>query len=118
MGMTPFQIFLRIEAPLALPVVAAGVRTSAVQIVATATLATFIGGGGYGDYIQSGIALLDKVELLAGAIPVALFAVLTELLLAGAQRLVTPMGLRVQQSLAEDVPASADSLAGTGAAMA
>lgn len=100
MGMTPLQRLLRVQIPLALPVVAAGVRTSAVQIVATAPLATFIGGGGYGDYIASGITNMDNVELLAGVLPVVLLALLTELLLAGFQRLVTPVGMRSSTDLA------------------
>ena len=57
-GMTAWQVLIRIQAPLALPVVAAGVRTAAVQIVATAPLAALIGAGGYGDYILEGIYLL------------------------------------------------------------
>src|SRR5262249_53915392 len=54
-GMTTWQIVTRIQAPLVLPTIAAGIRTSAVQIVATATLAAYIGAGGYGDYIVDGV---------------------------------------------------------------
>ena len=95
-GMTSLQIIGRIQAPLVLPVVAAGVRTSAVQIVATATLAAIIGAGGYGEYILAGLYQVDVVQILAGAIPVAALALLIELGLGRIQRWLTPAGLRVQ----------------------
>jgi len=95
-GMTTGQIIRRIQAPLVLPVLAAGVRTSAVQIVATATLAAIIGAGGYGEYILAGLYQLDVVQIFAGAIPVAVLALVVELGLGWVQRLVTPAGLRVQ----------------------
>lgn len=95
-GMTSFQIIDRIQTPLVLPVVAAGVRNSAVQIVATATLAAFIGAGGYGEYILAGLYQVDVVRILAGAIPVAVLAFLVELGIGAIQRWVTPAGLRVQ----------------------
>ena len=94
-GMTSAQIIGRIQAPLVLPVVAAGVRTSAVQIVATATLAAIIGAGGFGEYILAGLYQVDVVQILAGAIPVAALALLAELGLGVIQRSITPAGLRV-----------------------
>ncbi|MFL5626631.1 MAG: ABC transporter permease [Ktedonobacteraceae bacterium] len=96
MGMTTWQIITRIQAPLVLPIIAAGVRTSAVQIVATATLAAITGGGGYGEYIYLGLREFDNTALLAGALPVTLLAILVELSLAWLQRALTPAGLRVQ----------------------
>src|SRR5207249_8154687 len=72
MGMTRGQIITRIQTPLVLSIIAAGVRTSAIQIIATATLAAFIGAGGYGDYIVDGLYKLQNAEILAGAIPVAI----------------------------------------------
>ena len=95
-GMTQSQIVRRIQAPLVLPVIAAGVRTSAVQIVATATLAAIIGAGGYGEYILAGLYQVDVVQILAGAVPVAALALMVELGLGWVQRLVTPAGLRAQ----------------------
>jgi osmoprotectant transport system permease protein len=74
--------------------VAAGVRTSAVQIVATAPLAALIGGGGYGDYILEGVNLLRTAPLVVGGVSVAVLALLVELSLAGVQRAVTAEGLR------------------------
>lgn len=94
--MTTGQVIRRIQAPLVLPVLAAGVRTSAVQIVATATLAAIIGAGGYGEYILAGLYQLDVVQIFAGAVPVAVLALAVELGLGWVQRLVTPPGLRVQ----------------------
>lgn len=96
MGMTTWQIITRVQTPLVLPIIAAGVRTSAVQIVATATLAAIIGGGGYGEYIYLGLREFDTPALLAGSLPVAVLALLVELLLSWLQRALTPVGLRVQ----------------------
>ena len=100
-GMTSAQIIGRIQAPLVLPVVAAGARTSAVQIVATATLAAIIGAGGFGEYILAGLYQVDVVQILAGAIPVAALALLAELGLGLIQRSITPAGLRVQAQEAQ-----------------
>lgn len=92
MGMTGGQMLRQVEAPLAMPVIMAGIRTAAVQVIATATLAALIAGGGLGRYIIDGIAQQDNVKLFAGALLVALFAVVTELLLGRIQRIVTPGG--------------------------
>lgn len=100
MGMTSQQIAIKIQAPLVTPVVAAGVRTAAVQVVATATLAAFIGAGGYGDYVVDGIMVFNYTELLVGAISVAALAMIVEVLMGWLQRAVTPAGLRVQENLA------------------
>ncbi len=97
MGMTTWQIVTRIQAPLVTPLVAAGIRTSAVQIVATATLAAFIGAGGYGDYIVEGLNILNYTELVVGAASVAVLAILIEVLMSWLQRAVTPEGLKVQE---------------------
>lgn len=100
MGMTDWQIATKIQAPLVTPVVAAGVRTAAVQVVATATLAAFIGAGGYGDYVVDGIMVFNYTELLVGAISVAALAMIVEVLMGWLQRAVTPAGLRVQEQIA------------------
>lgn len=95
MGMTNWQIMARIQAPLVLPVLAAGVRTSAVQIVATAPLGGLIGAGGYGDYIIDGVNTLNTTEILAGSILVAALALVAEVGLSWIERRLTPAGLRV-----------------------
>ena len=97
-GMTSWQIVTRVQAPLVLPVLAAGVRTSAVQIVATATLAAYIGAGGYGDYIVDGINTFKNEEILAGAIPVAILAMMIEVGMSWLQYSLTPKGMRLQVS--------------------
>ncbi len=97
MGMTTWQIATKIQTPLVLPLVAAGVRTTAVQIVATATLAAFIGAGGYGDYIVDGIQVFNYPELIAGSLAVAVFAIAVEVFMGWLQRRVTPAGLRLEQ---------------------
>lgn len=97
MGMTKLQILGRIQFPLMLPVLAAGVRTAAVQIVATSPLAAIIGAGGYGHYIVQGLSnLADPTELLVGGTSVALLALGTEFALAAVQRAVTPAGVRAE----------------------
>lgn len=100
MGMTTWQIATRIQAPLVTPLVAAGIRTSAVQIVATATLAAFIGAGGYGDYIVDGLTVFNYTELIVGAVSVAVLAMLVEVSLSWLQRALTPEGLKVQEQVA------------------
>ena len=97
MGMTTWQIATKIQTPLVLPLVAAGVRTTAVQIVATATLAAFIGAGGYGDYIVDGISVFNYPELIAGSLAVAIFAIVVEVFMGWLQRRVTPAGLRLEE---------------------
>jgi len=99
MGMTSRQTLLRVELPLALPVMLAGIRTATVEVIASATLAAFIGGGGLGLYITRGFAMYDNAILLTGAIPVALLAFAAELLLGGLQRWVSPPDLRVRRTL-------------------
>ena len=100
MGMTTWQLATRIQAPLVTPLVAAGIRTSAVQIIATATLAAFIGAGGYGDYIVDGLTVFNYTELIVGAISVAILAILVEVFMSWLQRTLTPEGLRVQEQAA------------------
>lgn len=86
MGMTAGQILWRVELPLALPSIIGGVRTAAVEVVSSATLAAFIGGGGLGIFITRGYALFDTRIMLVGAIPVALLALMAELSLGWMQR--------------------------------
>jgi osmoprotectant transport system permease protein len=95
MGMTGRQALWRVELPLALPLVMAGIRTGAVQVVATATLAAFIGEGGLGRYIVDGQSVQDNVTVFAGALTVALLSVGTELGLGAVQKAVTPRGRAV-----------------------
>jgi osmoprotectant transport system permease protein len=86
MGMNTWQVLSTIEFPLALPLVIAGIRTAAVDVIASAALATFIGGGGLGDYIAHGLLSDEPTILLAGAIPIALLTLGAEVLLGGMER--------------------------------
>ena len=95
MGYRDLARLVRVELPLAVPLVMAGIRTSAVQVVATATLAAYIAGGGLGRYIEDGFDQQIYVKLVAGAILVAALALATELALAGVERLVVPRGIRL-----------------------
>lgn len=90
LGMTPGQVLRFVRLPLAAPVIMAGVRTSAVIGVGTATLAAFIGAGGLGDPIVAGLALSDTRMVLSGAVPAALLALLVDGLLALAEMRVRP----------------------------
>ncbi|MEC5317542.1 ABC transporter permease [Brenneria populi subsp. brevivirga] len=86
MGMGRREILRQIEAPLALPAILGGVRTSAIQVIGGAALASFIGGGGLGDFINAGIAIMNMPRLLVGALPIALLAILVELTLGRLER--------------------------------
>lgn len=89
MGMTGSEVLRKIRLPLAAPAMFAGLRTACVQVLAGATLAPFIGGGGLGDFIAVGIGMMDTSRLLVGAVPIALLALTTELVLGLAERLLT-----------------------------
>jgi osmoprotectant transport system permease protein len=85
-GMAPGQVLRRIELPLALPAILTGVRIAAVEVVASATLASFINGGGLGEFIQIGFALNRPSVMLVGAIPITLLALAADGLFGQAQR--------------------------------
>lgn len=93
LGMTARQVRGRVEWPLAVPLVFAGFRTASIEVVASATLASFIGGGGLGDFIVDGLATNDAGELVLGACSVALLALAVDATLGGLGRYVRPKGL-------------------------
>lgn len=95
MGMSGGQQLTRVELPIALPLIMAGVRTAAVAVVATAALAAYIGWGGLGRFIIDGLSTQDNVQVFAGAVLVALLSIVFELALAGVQRALVSRGLRV-----------------------
>ncbi len=97
MGLSGGQILGRIQVPIAAPVIFAGVRTSAVQVVASATLATFIGGGGLGDFIVEGFQRGQYSIMVAGALSVAVLAIITEVSFGVLEWAFTPKGLRIAQ---------------------
>jgi osmoprotectant transport system permease protein len=88
-GMSGAQVLRRVELPLALPLIAAGFRTAAVQVVATATLAAYVGGGGLGRLIADGFGRADPAQTAAGGVLVAALALMVEIALALVQRMIT-----------------------------
>ena len=94
LGLRPAFVVLRIELPLALPMILAGIKTAAVINIGTATLAALIGAGGYGQPILTGIRLDDFGLILRGAVPAAVMALVAQLLLDGLERMVVPRALR------------------------
>ena len=99
MGLTPFQVVRQIELPLALATIFGGIRTSAVNVVATATIAPLAGVLTLGDYILSA-NVYGEDGRLAGAILVALLALTVEFAFAGVQRLAAPRGLKIAREVA------------------
>jgi osmoprotectant transport system permease protein len=97
MGLSGSQILTGIQLPIAAPVIFAGIRTSAVQTVASATLATFIGAGGLGDLIVEGLQRRGPEILLAGAFSVAVLAIITEIGFGALESAFTPKGLKIAQ---------------------
>ena len=89
LGMREREILARIEVPIAMPVILAGIRTAAVQVVATATLGAIVASGGLGRYLIDGIATRDDVRIFVGALLVALLAIATELAFGALSRRVS-----------------------------
>lgn len=104
MGMRERAVLWRVELPIALPLIMAGIRTSAVNVVATATLAALVAWGGLGRFIVDGFGLQDYPMMFAGAIMVAILSLIVEFSLAGAQRLATPAGLRPSKPIQKEEP--------------
>lgn len=94
MGMGGAAVLWRVELPLAVPLVAAGIRTATVQVVATSSLAAVVGSGGLGRYVVDGFALQDTTLIVAGAILTAAISLAAEGAMALAQRSATPKGIR------------------------
>jgi osmoprotectant transport system permease protein len=95
LGLNGRARLVRVELPLATRSILAGAKTSAVIAVGTATIAAFIGAGGYGERIVAGLAVNDTRMLLAGALPAALLALLVQWAFDAAERWIIPAGLRI-----------------------
>jgi len=104
MGMRDRAVLWRVELPIALPLIMAGIRTSAVNVVATATLAALVAWGGLGRFIVDGFGLQDYPMMFAGAIMVAILSLIVEFSMAGVQRLTTPAGLRPSKPVQKEEP--------------
>jgi osmoprotectant transport system permease protein len=96
MGMRGRQVLSSVEVPIALPLILLGVRTAAIQIVSTATIAAFVGLGGLGRFIFDGLARQEYPTVIGGAVLVVALALLTEMIFFGAQRLLVSPGLRTR----------------------
>lgn len=94
MGMTTSQIMFKVSLPQAIPVIMAGIRLSAVYLIAWATLASYIGAGGLGDFIFNGLNLYQPDLIIGGTIPVSLLALLTDWGLHSLERKLTPVNQR------------------------
>lgn len=99
MGMTEWERIRLVEIPLATPVIMSGIRLATVFLIGWATLASYIGAGGLGDYIFSGMNLYKPEYILAGAIPVTLLALVTDLFLGKVETWVTPKGIRKSKAV-------------------
>ncbi|WLT00997.1 ABC transporter permease [Lactobacillus helsingborgensis] len=93
LGMTNLQLILKVDIPLAMPVIMAGIRLSAIYVIAWATLASYIGAGGLGDFIFNGLSLYQTDLIFGGTIPVIILALLTDYLLGKLERKLTPKGI-------------------------
>ncbi|GAB6191937.1 ABC transporter permease [Desulfocastanea catecholica] len=99
MGMSKWKLLRELEIPLAIPVIIAGLRTAAVMNIGVAAIATYIGAGGLGVYIQEGIARVYPEMIMSGAILVSLLAIIVDGGMALLERITTPEGIRVQRKL-------------------
>ncbi|MGH8759625.1 MAG: ABC transporter permease, partial [Burkholderiales bacterium] len=100
MGMTSLERLMKVEIPIALPIIMAGVRMAVVINVGVATIATYIGAGGLGRLISRGISQSDHRQLIAGAVLVSVLAILADFGLGYVQKLLTPKGLRKPSRMA------------------
>lgn len=119
MGMTGRQVLWQVELPNALPLIVAGIRSSALQVIATATVAAYVSLGGLGRYLIDGLATQDYVQMASGSLLVVILAILVELALVGVQMLIVSPGvsarkLRLTNARAARTAASADTASGQG----
>lgn len=118
MGMTGWQVFWKVEVPLGLPLLVGGIRSALLQVIATVTIAAYVNLGGLGWPIIQGIPLRRFDQVLAGAIIVAVLALIVDLLLATAQRAAVPAGLRGGGPRADGKRSSRTAASRTGSATA
>jgi len=107
MGMKSWQILFQVECPMALPIMFSGLRNATLQVVATATVAAYVGLGGLGRYLIDGLALHDYVQVVSGAILVAVLAVVLDVVLSAIQRLVVSAGVTGRAATRRRRPAAA-----------
>ena len=97
MGMTRLQMMKDIELPLALPLILSGVRLSAVYVISWATLASYVGAGGLGDFVFNGLNLYNANMIIAAAIAVTILALIVDFVLSRIEKWAVPKGLKVSR---------------------
>lgn len=97
MGMTRFQLMKDIELPLALPLILGGIRLSSVYVISWATLASYVGAGGLGDFVFNGLNLYDPLMIISAAVLVTALALFVDFLLSIVERWAVPKGLKVSR---------------------
>ncbi|MEO7005790.1 MAG: ABC transporter permease [Terrimesophilobacter sp.] len=97
-GMTPWQILIKVEVPLGLPLLIGGVRSASLQVISTVTLADYVGAGGLGHFLFLGLKTNDYPQMLAGSIVVIVLALLSEIVFSVLQRVVVPAGVSVSST--------------------
>jgi osmoprotectant transport system permease protein len=101
MGMNRWKLLKEVEIPIAVPVIVAGLRTAAVMNIGIAAIATYVGAGGLGVYIQNGIDRVYPEMILAGALLVSVFAILVDAVMALVERGITPTGILIQKRMSQ-----------------
>jgi osmoprotectant transport system permease protein len=99
-GMRPRQVLLKVEIPMAVPLILTGIRLAAVQVIATATIAAYVSFGGFGRYLFDGLAQRDLAQVFAGAVLVAVLAIAVDFFCSFLTRILTPRGIALQQRAA------------------
>ncbi|BCU53099.1 osmoprotectant transport system permease protein [Staphylococcus auricularis] len=97
MGMTRFQLMKDIELPLALPMILSGIRLSSVYVISWATLASYVGAGGLGDFVFNGLNLYNPYMIVSAAVLVTLLALIVDFLLSLVEKWIIPKGLKVSR---------------------
>jgi osmoprotectant transport system permease protein len=97
MGMTKLQLMKDIELPLALPLILGGIRLSSVYVISWATLASYVGAGGLGDFVFNGLNLYDPLMIVSAAILVTILALVVDVLLSIVEKWAIPKGLKVSR---------------------
>lgn len=97
MGMTRFQLMKDVELPLALPLILGGIRLSSVYVISWATLASYVGAGGLGDFVFNGLNLYDPMMIVSAAILVTLLALVVDFVLSRIEKWAVPKGLKVSR---------------------
>src|SRR5699024_12564081 len=97
MGMTDFQMLKTIDLPLALPLIMSGIRLASVYVISWATLASYIGAGGLGDFVFNGLNLYDPLMIVSAAVLVTAIALIADFLLSTVEKRTIPKGLKVSR---------------------